>query len=273
MKKVNTYTLEDEKFDTDDEAIDKSVLKSEGWEAMKVSTSTAFMTQFASKIYKDFNSGVRELYNNEARACSTARAEFGARPRIDIKIDVEERNFVIHGVDSLGISEEIFKQVIKFLGDSGNASSEKELIELFKIKKNRLPNESEMQEIKEKSGKGGNEVGQFGMGFASYQMLTDFMTLHTWTREETEGDEYYTVFCKEDLATKKVVMKEPTLDTFGTSLEMILKPNVVISEVIKTVKDCAKFSQIETNIEITNSDDDELPDQVMATEQYASVNT
>ena len=242
MKKVDTYEIEDSKdFDTDNNAIDNAVEEAEGWEAPEVSKSSAFFTTFASKIYKDFNSGVRELYNNEARACRTARDQYGARPRIDIKIDVEERNFIMHGVDSLGISEEVFKQVIKVLGKSGNLS--------------------------------GNEVGQFGMGFVSYQMLTDFMVLNTWTREETEGSEYYTALCKEDLATKKIVEKEPTLDTHGTKLQMILKPNVVINEVIQTIKDCAKFSQIETNIEITNSDDDELPDQVMATEQYDSVNT
>jgi len=242
--KVESFELDqNKKIPIDDEAIDNAMEESEEWEAPQVSQSSAFFTTFASKIYKDFNSGIRELYNNEARACRTARDKFGARPRIEITIDVEERTFVLHGIDSLGISEEIFKQIIKVLGKSGNMS--------------------------------GNEVGMFGMGFVSYQMLTDFMTLDTWTREETNGNEHYTVFCREDLHTKKVVQKEPTLDTFGTRLEMILKPNVYLREVVETLKECSKFSTVETIINIDNvsAEDIEngLEDGRIKPEQYGSV--
>ena len=240
MKEVESFELDHgTKVPTDDKAIDNVMEESEEWEAPQISSSSSFYESIASRIYKDFNSGVRELYNNEARACRTARDKFGSRPRIEVKIDCEERLFTLHGVDSLGISEEVFKQIIKFIGKSGNMS--------------------------------GNEVGMFGMGFVSYQMLTDFMTLDTWTREETEGSPSYTVFCREDLHTKKVVQKEPTLDTFGTRLQMILKNDVIIEELMDTVKACAKFSTVPTTIEITNSDDEDIPDQVYEIEQYKSV--
>ena len=244
MKEVDSFELDqNKKIPIDNDAIDNAMEESEEWEAPKVSQSSAFFTTFASKIYKDFNSGIRELYNNEARACRTARDKHGARPRIEISIDIDERTFVLHGIDSLGISEEIFKQIIKVLGKSGNMDA--------------------------------NEVGMFGMGFVSYQMLTDFMTLDTWTREDTEGNAHYTVFCREDLHTKKVVQKQPTLDTFGTKLEMILKPDVIISEVVDTIKDCAKFSTIETTIMIENASDEDiengLDDGKVMPEQYASV--
>lgn len=242
--KVDSFELDqNKKIPIDNEALDNAMEESEEWEAPQVSQSSAFFTTFASKIYKDFNSGVRELYNNEARACRTARNKHGARPRIEIEIDIDERTFILHGVDSLGISEEIFKQIIKVLGKSGNMT--------------------------------GNEVGMFGMGFVSYQMLTDFMTLDTWTREDTESNAHYTVFCREDLHTKKVIQKEPTLDTFGTRLEMILKPDVIINEVIDTIKDCAKFSTVETIITVENASDEDiengLPDGRIIPEQYASV--
>ncbi len=239
MKEVESFELNHgTKVPTDNEAIDNVMEEAEEWEAPQISSSSSFYESIASRIYKDFNSGMRELYNNEARACRTARS-MGARPRIEVKIDCEERNLIIHGVDSLGISEEVFKQIIKFIGKSGNMS--------------------------------GKEVGMFGMGFVSYQMLTDFMTLDTWTRETTEGSPSYTVFCREDLHTKKVVQKEPTLDTFGTKLEMILKSDVIITELIDTLTQCAMFSTVPTTIEIINSDDDELPDQVQELEQYKSV--
>lgn len=238
MKKIKTFSLDHgKKYPTDDKAIDSVMEVSEEWEAPTISSNSSFYTNIASRIYKDFNSGIRELYNNEARACRTARREYGARPRIEIKIDFEERKLTIHGVDSLGISEEIFKQVIKQIGESGNIS--------------------------------GKEVGMFGMGFVSYQMLTDLMILYTWTREETESEsDYMTVFCKEDLKTKRVVEKQPSLDTFGTKLEMILKDEVVMTEIIETFKGCSKFSTVPTTIEIINSDNEDLPDQRLELEQY-----
>ena len=100
MKKVDTYEIEDSKdFDTDNNAIDNAVEEAEGWEAPEVSKSSAFFTTFASKIYKDFNSGVRELYNNEARACRMARDQFHARPHIHITLNETDRKLIIHGVD------------------------------------------------------------------------------------------------------------------------------------------------------------------------------
>ena len=56
----------------------------------------------AKKIYTSWTSGLRELYNNEARACRTAK-KMGAEPSIVITIDPTEsaKQVIIQGVDSL----------------------------------------------------------------------------------------------------------------------------------------------------------------------------
>ena len=56
----------------------------------------------AKKIYTSWSSGLRELYNNEARACRMAK-KMGGNPSIVITIDPNDsaRTLTIQGVDSL----------------------------------------------------------------------------------------------------------------------------------------------------------------------------
>ena len=58
----------------------------------------------AEGIYSGYKSGLRELYNNEARACRQSRDEYNATPEIHITLDPTERSFTIEGTDSLGIT-------------------------------------------------------------------------------------------------------------------------------------------------------------------------
>ena len=113
--------------------------------------SETILRTLAERIYNDYNSAIRELYNNEARACRTARDKYGAKPSINIIINSIDRSIVLQGIDSLGITKAVFSQVLRIVGKSGNLS--------------------------------GKEVGQFGMGFISYALLTDMMLLETFARE------------------------------------------------------------------------------------------
>mgnify|MGYP000156186127 CR=1 FL=1 len=63
--------------------------------------------RFADGIYSGYKSGLRELYNNEARACRQSRDEFNANPEIHITLDPTERSFTIEGKDSLGIGNDL----------------------------------------------------------------------------------------------------------------------------------------------------------------------
>ena len=90
----------------------------------------------AKKIYTSWTSGLRELYNNEARACRTAK-KMGGNPSIVITINPTEssKQVIIQGVDSLGITKAMFNKVLRVIGTSGNTD--------------------------------GEEIGQYGMGFIS----------------------------------------------------------------------------------------------------------
>src|SRR5208282_2299331 len=74
-------------------------------------------------LYANPESGFRELYNNEARACRIAARHFGADPRIEIRVEPSARKLSIQGVDSLGISQEKFIQLYSVLGRSDNFDS------------------------------------------------------------------------------------------------------------------------------------------------------
>ncbi len=164
-----------------------------------------------------YRSAIRELYNNEARACRTARDKHGARPRIELTIDVGERHLILEGIDSLGIDKSVFAQVLRVVGKSGNKS--------------------------------GNEVGKFGMGFISYALLCDVMILETFARVD---DSRYALVC--DVGCSFTPAPEPDMQTFGTRLRMSLKEDVSIAELIDVVQDLAQFSGVKTKINIENGD-------------------
>lgn len=86
-------------------------------------------------LYAKPESGFRELFNNEARACRTAKKHHNASPRIEVTIVPSERKLVIHGIDSMGMSMDRFLNIFTVLGRSDNFS--------------------------------GEEVGQFGLGRAA----------------------------------------------------------------------------------------------------------
>tara|TARA_R100000963_G_C4645197_1_gene109376 strand:+ start:20 stop:2626 length:2607 start_codon:yes stop_codon:yes gene_type:complete len=193
----------------------KEVLNDEGKIEITVHSPTIIKT-FAERIYSDYNSAIRELYNNEARACRMARDQFHARPKIHITLNETDRKLIINGVDSLGIKANIAAQVLKEIGTSSNHDS--------------------------------NEVGQFGQGFASYSLLTDAMMLETNPRLGLE----YGLVCDKLTFTPYATLNipRPNLGYYGTKLEMVLKDDIHLDELVKTFEACAEFSTIPTTIEL-----------------------
>ena len=111
-------------------------------------------------LYSSPASGFRELYANELRACRTARSKYGANPRIEITVNVSDRILVIHGIDSLGITENSFVNTLSVLGETDNQD--------------------------------GAEVGQWGWGAAAACVSedTECLTLDGWKKycELKKGD-------------------------------------------------------------------------------------
>jgi hypothetical protein len=172
----------------------------------------------AKKIYTSWTSGLRELYNNEARACRTAR-KMGAEPSIVITIDPTEssKQVIIQGVDSLGITKAMFNKVLRVIGTSGNTD--------------------------------GNEIGQYGMGFISYALMTDALILETWSRET---DEHYAMLCDSGLKFKPIPLDTSngvnTMSEYGTKLTMTCNDDVKWTQLIYNIKQLARFSNVPTKI-------------------------
>ncbi len=183
-------------------------------------------------LYANPESGFRELYNNEARACRIAGKHFEANPTIEITLIPSERKLVIHGIDSLGISQEKFVQLYAVLGRSDNWDS--------------------------------GEVGQWGIGKASYTTLSDIMILETLSRED---ETRYAVLGKSGIGYN--LLPEPTdLKEHGTRITITLRQDVRVEQLLAYITKCTKFSGIETYLnlaeDVTESyyGDDETPKKV-----------
>ncbi len=159
-------------------------------------------------LYSDPASGLRELYANERRACLLAKKRHGATPRIEVTFDEPNRGLTIHGIDSLGIEQDVFIQVLSVLGRSNNFDRS-------------MP-------------------GQFGMGFASYTCLSDIVIVETYARN---GDRY-AVMGKGGLGFQ--ILPEPKMDSYGTKIRITLKPGIDYAALDKMLRRCAMLSGVDT---------------------------
>ncbi len=171
-------------------------------------------------LYASPKSGFRELYENEARACRAAK-ENGSNPRIEITVSPSNRKLVIHGIDSMGISQQVFIELYRYLGRSDNWS--------------------------------GREVGQYGLGKASYVTLSDTMLLETYSRED--GTRYAVV--GKSAKGYSLAPEPKDLDEYGTRLTMILRDDVDIGSLHEYIVECTRFSGIETYLNL----EDDLTDE------------
>jgi hypothetical protein len=95
----------------------------------------------------------------------------------------------------------------------------------------------------------GEEIGQFGMGFISYALLTDALILETWSRE---NNEHYAMLCDSGLKFKPVPLDTSNdienMSNYGTKLTMTCNHDVSFSEAVEQLRELARFSQIPTKI-------------------------
>jgi hypothetical protein len=161
------------------------------------------------RLYASAASGFRELYANELRACRIARDKHGARPRIEITVNNTERTLAIHGVDSLGITEERFITTLCVLGETDNAD--------------------------------GSEVGQFGWGMAAAATLSDSVVYETCARET--GERYAFLGIAGQHFSK---LPQPSLDSPGTRVTVYLRDNIDIVTLLSNVRRICAYSDVDT---------------------------
>ena len=187
-----------------------SALNSDGVIPVKLEDDV-IIQRISRDLYANPTSGIRELYANEARAARTARREYGADPLIKITIDSKSRSLCIEGVDSLGIDQDRFLEVLRYLGRSDNHNS--------------------------------SESGQFGMGFASYTTLSDVVIIETFARKTGEK---YAVMGKGGMAFQPI--QKPEMDSYGTRMTLTLRSDIDEMKLLQMVKECAKLSTVKTII-------------------------
>jgi len=170
--------------------------------------------RIAKDLYKNATSGLRELYNNSARACRIAiKKEGEQKPLISISMDEESRELTI--IDNgIGMSKERFKKVLLELGTSDNLEA--------------------------------GEVGQFGMGFASYMTLSSVVVIDTRVRN---GDQYRMI-AKDGMSFQPVGDAE--MEGYGTKLSMTCYTTVNFSELVSQLEKIAKYSGIPTVLKLKN---------------------
>ena len=161
--------------------------------------------RISSDLYASPESGVRELLANEIRACHQARDSHGASPHIEVEFD--GRNMAMRGINSLGISQDRFLEVMRVLGVSDNHDSGKS--------------------------------GQFGMGFASYTTLSDIVFVRTYSREDGTK---YAVMGKGGLGFQ--IIDKPEMDSYGTEISLTVRSKVNMYSLKNMVRKCAKLSEI-----------------------------
>jgi hypothetical protein len=166
-------------------------------------------------LYANSTSALRELYANELRACHTARNEYGANPRIQVTVNVPERTIAIHGIDSLGITEENFLNVLSVLGENDNQS--------------------------------GSEVGQFGWGVQSYTSVASNILFETFARET--GEKFSMLGINGDHFSK---VSQPALWTTGTRVTLYVKDELNVEWLANQFHNICAYADIPTFLNIMN---------------------
>ena len=165
-------------------------------------------------LYSNPGSGIREFYANEVRACRLAARNYGAKPRIVITLSPLERRLTIHGIDSLGISQEKFLQIYSVLGRSDNFDP--------------------------------HEVGQWGFGRGAYTTLSDAMVLETYSREDGSR---YAVLGRN--GTEYNILPEPQMESYGTKVSLTIRNHIDLNDLVTYIEECAALSGVETYLVLT----------------------
>ena len=178
-----------------------------------------------ARLYASSASGFRELYANELRACRIAKEKYGASPRIEITVNKNDRTLTIHGVDSLGITEEKFLSTLSVLGETDNQD--------------------------------GSEIGQFGWGIAAFGTLSDSIMYETYARET--GEKYAFLGIAGEHFSK---LPQPTLDLLGTRVTVFLREDVNLFNLEDNIRNVCAYADIETFMTVIDASDEAFPSKV-----------
>ena len=171
---------------------------------LAVSLESDVVTQRISRdLYASPQSGIRELYVNEVRACKEA-ARHGAKPYIHITIDAAVRSITVEGIDSMGMGWTTFRDVYAVLGRSTNFD--------------------------------GRTPGQFGFGRAAYTCLSDIMIMDIHSRETGER---YSVMGRNGVGFQTGLPEPADMDHFGVRISMTVRPDVTFRAIIDMLEACA----------------------------------
>lgn len=226
-EKIDTYSPEivsqkklDIKF-TDDNFDDIS----EGGLIKTKLNEEVIIQRIARDLYKNATSGLRELFNNAARACRIANKEYDDGAYVQVTLDGANRTLIIEDINATGISIARFKKVLLVLGTSDNLNS--------------------------------HEVGQFGMGFASYTTLSSAVILESKSRVQGNNGEYqnYKMVAKDGMSFQPV--GKSSLEKFGTRLTMVLYEDVDVDTLIQYLRKLVRYCGIKTVLKLENYDGDE----------------
>lgn len=166
------------------------------------------------KLYRNAESGFRELLNNEIRACQIAKDKFKADPYIKVSLNTLTRNLTIQGFNSLGITEEVFDQILREIGTSTIESK----------KDGRIP---------------------FGMGFFGFLKLSDIAFVQTRC---VENGDSYGFMAKGGLFFQKI--QKPDFKETGTKIWLTLNEKTNYDKIVETLESITKVSGIRTYFEV-----------------------
>ena len=166
--------------------------------------------RISKDLYASPSSGIRELYANEARACRNTDPR--ENPWIRLTINQDNRGIILEGINSSGMSWDVFRNVYCVLGRSTNFD--------------------------------GKESGQFGFGRAAYTCISDIMILETHCRETGEK---YAVMGKSGIGFQ-TGLPEPNMGNFGTRVSMTARDDVSIESIKDMVRKCSVLSGVTTEI-------------------------
>jgi len=165
--------------------------------------------RIAKDLYKNASSGLRELYMNSVRACrDTIKLSLeNYSPRITVTINEENRTLIIED-NGIGITEQMYQQVLRELGTSSNLD--------------------------------GKEIGQFGMGFASYMTLSSVVIIDTMS---VNGASFKRI-AKDGQSFQRLGNADRKVH--GTTLSMTCYSEVDFNVLIPRFYDIARYSGIPT---------------------------
>lgn len=185
-------------------------------EATKINQAV-IIQRIAKDLYKDATSGLRELYMNGVRACKDASkiTKEVYYPKVIVRMNETEKTLIIED-NGIGITEQMYQQVLRELGTSSNLD--------------------------------GHETGQFGMGFASYMTLSSVVIIDTMAMDGTS----FKRIAKDGQSFQR--LGDADRKTHGTTLSMTCYDKVNFVTLCSAFSRLVKYSGVPTELVLEKFD-------------------